>query len=238
MSRVVILYGPPGSGKGTQAELLSRKYDFIHFDSGRYIEALVHSEAAKKDPILMREKKNFDTGILCTPEWVLKVTRNEAIRVAKSGFNLVFSGAPRTLFEAFGDDDCIVQDPAKGGRKTKGLIESLEKAFGRENISVILFTVGDNISIFRNSNRKVCSVCGLPLLESAKTKHCGLCGGAMRTRTLDKVEIIKDRLVQYKTRTFPIIKELKKRGYAVKTIKAEKLPFEIFKSVERALKLR
>jgi len=226
MSRVVILYGPPGSGKGTQAELLSRKYDFIHFDSGRYIEALVHSEAAKKDPILMREKRNFDTGILCTPEWVLKVTRDEAIRVAKSGFNLVFSGAPRTLFEAFGDG------------KTKGLIESLEKAFGRENVSVILFTAGDNVSIFRNSNRKVCSVCGLPLLESAKTKHCGLCGGAMRTRTLDKVEIIKDRLVQYKTRTFPIIKELKKRGYAVKTIKAEKLPFEIFKSVERTLKLR
>lgn len=226
MSRVVILYGPPGSGKGTQAELLARKYEFIHFDSGRYIEALVHSDAAKHDPILMRERKNFDTGILCTPEWVLKVTRDEAVRVAKSGFNLVFSGAPRTLFEAFGDD------------KTKGLFDSLEKAFGRENVDVILFTAGDNVSIFRNSNRKVCSVCGLPLLESAKTKHCSLCGGAMRTRTLDKVEVIKDRLVQYKTRTFPIIKELKKRGYTVKTIKAEKLPFEIFKSVERTLKLR
>lgn len=226
MSRVVILYGPPGSGKGTQAELLVRKYDFIHFDSGRYIEALVHSKEATKDPILMRERENFDTGILCTPEWVLKVTRDEAIRVARSGFNLVFSGAPRTLFEAFGD------------HKTKGLFNSLEKYFGRENISIILFTAGDNVSIFRNSNRKVCSVCGLPLLESTRASHCGLCGGAMRTRTLDKPEIIKDRLVQYRTRTFPIIKELKKHGYSIKTIKAEKLPFEIFKSVERNLKLR
>lgn len=226
MSKVVILYGPPGSGKGTQAELLARKYSFIHFDSGRYIEALVHSDEAKKDPILMRERKNFDTGILCTPEWVLKVTKDEAVRVAKSGFSLVFSGAPRTLFEAFGDE------------KKKGLIENLEKHFGKENIHIILFTVGDNVSLHRNSNRKVCSVCGLPLMGSVKTDHCGLCGGAMRTRTLDKVEIIKDRLVQYKTRTFPIIKELKKRGYTVKTIKAEKLPFEIFKSVERTLKLR
>ncbi|MCX6788581.1 MAG: nucleoside monophosphate kinase [Candidatus Jorgensenbacteria bacterium] len=225
MSKAVIIYGPPGSGKGTQADLLARKFNFIHLDTGRYLESLFRSPKAKTDPILKREKANFDSGILCSPEWVLKITREESERIAKAGYNLVFSGSPRTMFEAF------------GGGKTKGLTESLIKSFGKENISVVLLNVEDSTSIKRNSHRVVCSQCGLPKLESAKLPHCALCAGTMRTRSLDNPEVIKVRLKEYRERTYPIVSEMKKKGFTIKKLDGESLPYKVSEKIIKALKL-
>jgi len=225
MAKAVIIYGPPGSGKGTQADLLARKFNFIHLDTGRYLESLLRSPKAKTDPILKREKANFDSGRLCTPEWVLKITREETERIAKAGYNLVFSGSPRTLFEAFGD------------KKTKGLTETLIKSFGKNNVSVVLLEVRDATSIKRNSHRVVCSQCGLPKLESVSLPHCPLCAGPMRTRSLDNPEIIKVRLKEYRDRTYPIVAQMKKKGFSISKIDGEPLPYKVSDKVVKALKL-
>lgn len=225
MAKAVIIYGPPGSGKGTQADLLARKFNFIHLDTGRYLEGLFRSPEAKKDPVLKREKANFDSGILCTPSWVLKITREETERIAKAGYNLVFSGSPRTLFEAFGEG------------KTKGLLETLIKSFGKENISVIVLQVRDETSIKRNSHRLVCSQCGLPKLESVTLGHCPLCAGPMRTRSLDNPEVIKVRLKEYRDRTYPIVAEMKKKKFKITKIDGEPLPYKVSEKVVKALKL-
>ena len=225
MAKAVIIYGPPGSGKGTQADLLARKFNFIHLDTGRYLESLLRSPKAKTDPILKREKANFDSGRLCTPEWVLKITREETERIAKAGYNLVFSGSPRTLFEAFGD------------KKTKGLTETLIKSFGKKNVSVVLLEVRDETSIKRNSHRVVCSQCGLPKLESVSLPHCPLCAGPMRTRSLDNPEIIKVRLKEYRDRTYPIVAQMKKKGFSISKIDGEPLPYKVSEKVVKALKL-
>jgi adenylate kinase len=225
MAKAVIIYGPPGSGKGTQADLLARKFNFIHLDTGRYLESLLRSPKAKTDPILKREKANFDSGRLCTPEWVLKITREETERIAKAGYNLVFSGSLRTLFEAFGD------------KKTKGLTETLIKSFGKNNVSVVLLEVRDATSIKRNSHRVVCSQCGLPKLESVSLPHCPLCAGPMRTRSLDNPEIIKVRLKEYRDRTYPIVAQMKKKGFSISKIDGEPLPYKVSDKVVKALKL-
>jgi len=225
MAKAVIIYGPPGSGKGTQADLLARKFNFIHLDTGRYLEGLFRSPKAKKDSVLKREKANFDSGRLCTPEWVLKITREETERIAKAGYNLVFSGSPRTLFEAFGD------------KKTKGLSDTLIKSFGKNNVSVVLLEVRDATSIKRNSHRVVCSQCGLPKLESVKIPHCPLCAGPMRTRSLDNPEIIKVRLKEYRDRTYPIVAQMKKKGFSISKIDGEPLPYKVSDKVVNALKL-
>ncbi len=225
MAKAVIIYGPPGSGKGTQADLLARKFNFIHLDTGRYLEGLFRSPKAKTDPTLKREKANFDSGRLCTPEWVLKITREETERIAKAGYNLVFSGSPRTLFEAFGD------------KKTKGLSDTLIKSFGKNNVSVVLLEVRDATSVKRNSHRVVCSQCGLPKLESVKIPHCPLCAGPMRTRSLDNPEIIKVRLKEYRDRTYPIVAQMKKKGFSISKIDGEPLPYKVSDKVVKALKL-
>lgn len=225
MAKAVIIYGPPGSGKGTQADLLARKFNFIHLDTGRYLEGILRAPGATKNPLLKREKENFDSGKLLTPSWVLSITRKETERIAKAGYNLVYSGSPRTLFEAFGEG------------KTKGLLETLIKLYGKQNISIVLLEVRDATSITRNSHRLVCSQCGLPKLESVSLPHCPLCAGPMRTRSLDNPEVIKVRLKEYRDRTYPIVAEMKKRGFTVSRINGEPLPYKVSQNVVKALKL-
>ncbi len=101
--KAVIIYGPPGAGKGTQAELLERNFDFIHFDTGRYLEMMYKSPKVKTDRTLKKEKNLFDNGFLNTPSFVLGVVSRATKRIAQSGFSLVYSGSPRTMYEAFGD---------------------------------------------------------------------------------------------------------------------------------------
>ena len=223
--QAVIIYGPPGSGKGTQAELLARKFNFIHFDTGRYIESIIRAPGWRKSAILRRQRRFFDTGKLCTPSWVLKIAAQFAGRMAKLGYGAVFSGSPRTLLEAFGTKD-------------NGLVKVLEKLYGEKNVAVIQLRVGEKSSLDRNSHRLVCSVCGLPLLARAKIKTCAFCAGKMRTRSLDTPEIIKIRLKEYHNRTEPIIAGMKKRGFKVSPINGEALPCKVFESVKKSLKIK
>ncbi len=224
--QAVIIYGPPGSGKGTQAELLVRKYSFIHLDTGRYIESVIHTPGWEKNPILRRERRLFDSGILCTPSWVFKIIKEEAGRICSAGYSVAFSGSPRTLEEAFGNTG------------KNGLVAHLSKIYGKRNVKTILLKIRENTTIKRNGHRLVCSVCGLPLLADAKVKQCSLCAGKMRTRSLDAPSVIKVRLKEYANRTYPIIKEMGKRGIRVKEINGEPLPYKVFENVQKALNLK
>ena len=146
MRKAIIIYGPPGAGKGTQANLLADVSGMLHFDTGKYIEQVVHDSANRKNKIIQREKINFDSGKLCTPAWVLKITIDKIKELSRAGFGLVFSGSPRTVFEAFGDD------------VNEGVISVLEKLYGKKNIAPVLLRVAPKTSILRNSSRLVCSI--------------------------------------------------------------------------------
>ena len=226
MKKAIIVYGPPGSGKGTQAELLSRKFDVIHIDTGRFIEGVVHAPDAKKNPILRREGTLFDTGRLCTPSWVLQIISQASRRAGKVGQGIVFSGSPRTLFEAFGD------------KKNQGLIKTLEQVYGKKNVIILKLDVPNSASYKRNGSRRVCSLCGLPALGKSKVRRCAFCDAFMRKRTLDNAKVIKVRLEEYKNRTYPILEGLKKRGYKVRHVDGTKLPYKVHEQVKKALGLK
>jgi adenylate kinase len=217
--QVVILYGPPGSGKGTQANLVEKKLDLIHFDTGRFLEATVHDPARQKEAFIKRERKMFDNGMLLTPSFVLKEVTKESQRIARAGWGVVFSGSPRTMYEA------------------ERLMPVLEKLYGRKNIFIFELKLPPEHSVSRNSARLMCTICGYGLLTAyyPKTtpKHCPVCGGPFYRRTLDKSSVIKIRLEQYKNRTLPIIDFVKKRGYKVRTIDARPAPYKVFRKIER-----
>lgn len=223
MKQAVIIYGAPGSGKGTQADLLARKFQFIHFDTGKYVESMFFDKEMMKRSDVKREKKNFDTGKLCTPEWILKIISEATTRIAKSGMNIVYSGSPRTFYEAFGD------------KKHVGLLKLLEGLYGKKNITIIKLDVGSKSSMRRNSARVICSVCGLPRLAHSTSTRCVFCDGHFRKRTLDDPSVIKVRLLEYKNRTFPIIARAKKAGYKIKKVNGEPLPYKVFESVTKTL---
>lgn len=222
--KAVVIYGPPGSGKGTQAELLAKNYNFIHFDTGRYLENFFRNIHNLKKSRILAEKKLFDSGILNTPSWVLGIVSAATRRVASAGYGIVFSGSPRTMFEAFGD------------KKHRGLLAILLKLYGRRNIFVIRLNVRDNTSLKRNSNRLICSVCGLPILAMSRIDQCSFCAGPSRRRTLDAPSVIKVRLGEYRTRTYPIISRMKKMNLKIAAVNGEPLPYRVFERIIRAIK--
>lgn len=227
MQKVIIIYGPPGSGKGTQANLLAGKLGLVHFDTGKYIEQLVHDPANQKNKEIQNQLKIFDSGKLCSPDWVFKITSKKTREFAKAGFGLVFSGSPRTMFEAFGDET------------RTGMITILEKEFGKKNIIPILLKIDPKISILRNSRRLVCSVCGGGILYSDaahKHKTCPICGGKLRKRTVDNPKVFRTRIKDYEERTKPILTRLKKQGYKVMEIDGRPLPYLVFSDILKKIK--
>ncbi|MDP3725284.1 MAG: nucleoside monophosphate kinase [Nanoarchaeota archaeon] len=216
----------PGAGKGTQAELLANELGLIHFDTGKYLERLLHSPEAEKDPILKREQINFDTGKLTTPEWILGQAKKEAEKIATSGQGLIFSGSPRTLYETFGDE------------KEEGLANILVRLYGKENVYFIKLDIDEETTIERNSKRMVCSVERFSILTEEDEERCRALGGLPEKRkALDDPEIIRERLKEYRERTFPIIRRLKEEGYNVIEIDGRPFPDEVFDSILRELKI-
>lgn len=229
MRKVVMFYGPPGAGKGTQANLLASKYGFAHFDTGKYLEQVVHDPANQNDPKIAEARKVFDSGALVEPAFVLKITAEKTKKIAEANFNLVFSGSPRTMFEAFGNED------------NEGLIDILTAAYGKDNVIAVFLDIDPKISIIRNSKRMVCSVCGTAILYSDaahKHKTCPLCGGKLKKRTVDDPKVFQTRIKEYEERTLPIIKSLKEKGYQLINVKAEPLPYEVHEKVAKKLNLR
>jgi adenylate kinase len=224
--QAVILFGPPGSGKGTQAELLARRFGFFHFDGGRVIEGVVHAPGAAKDPVLKRQRILFDTGKHCDPEWFLGAVKKVATRIAKSGSSIVFSGAFRTDYETFG----------KGA--IKGLLATLETLYGKKNVYVVVLAIKPQSSVRRNSLRKVCAVCGLQQLPGVKHPRCLFCGGPMRVRSLDKPSVIVERLKKFRASSLPIIAKLRRHGVRVVTVNGESAPYRVFEAVSHALGLK
>ena len=213
----VFFFGPPGSGKGTQANLLVATRGFWHFDSGKFIERTVHNQQLQDDEIIQRERVIFESGALNTPAWILKIVREEAERVLSSN-NITFSGSMRTLFEAVGNSE------------NPGILGSLAK------ISKLYFfwlDVSDEVATKRNCDRVICSICATPLmhLDNLEYLACPLCGAALRKRSLDTADMMQKRLVEYRNRTVPVIDYVEESGWVVHKINGEKMPCEVHKEV-------
>jgi len=224
---IAIVIGPPGAGKGTQAELLADKLGLYSFETSRVLEES-WVQANKNNYIkangekffLLKEKKLFDSGILCSPPFVTVVVKEKIKELAKRKRGIVFSGSPRTLYEG------------------KELVPLMIKLYDKENILVLNLRVSDQEAIWRNTRRKICSECRYPLpftKENKKLKKCPRCGGKLVTRTLDTAETMKVRLKEYKERTFPLFDYFKKTGIKIKEIDGEQSIENVHKDILKAI---
>lgn len=91
----VILFGPPGAGKGTQSKKLIKKYDWTHISTGE----LLRSEIEKKTPLGIEAQKLIDDGNYVTDEMAFEIIQSEIDR-NKEAKGFVFDGFPRTLYQA------------------------------------------------------------------------------------------------------------------------------------------
>lgn len=228
-SKVIILLGPPGSGKGTQAKLISEKLNLDYIETSKIIEANVMRakagdfvEIKGKKYLLLKEKILWKTGKLCTPEIVSFWVKRKIKELSKEERGLVFAGSPRTLIEG------------------KEITPLLKKIYGQENIKIFLLEISPEETIFRNSQRRICELLRHPILttpETAKLTSCPLDGSKLLKRKgLDDPEVIKVRLKEYKERTEPLIDYFKKEGLKVKVVNGEQSVAEVFKDILKFLK--
>lgn len=227
-SKVIILLGPPGSGKATQAELLAETLSLYHLETSEIIEKNF-ATAQKGDFVkiggkkyfISKEKKLRESGKWMSPPLIAFWIKNEIKDLAKRGKGIIFSGSPKTLYEA------------------KEIVPLLAKLYGISNVILILLKQRSRFSIWRNTHRKICQLMRHSLLytkETAKLKFCPLDGSKLIRREDSKPEIIKSKLNEYKEKTLPIIDYLKGQGIKIKEINGEPSVAKVFKDILKALK--
>ena len=214
----VILYGAPGSGKGTQANLLAAKFGLIHLDTGKFLESMVHDPTRQKEKIMKRERALFDGGKLMTPSFVSHEVIRETRRIHDAGFGIIFSGFPRTLSEAH------------------EFYPILKKLYGK-NVAAFALDVPRSFSLKRNSARQICTTCGYSLLTAfyptKNPKHCPVCGGKFYKRSLDNAKVIEVRLVEYEERTKPIFALMSDLGYRLHHVDGTPAPYLVFEKLKK-----
>lgn len=215
----LFIFGTPGAGKGTQANLLEWTKGFYHFDSGKELRAILHDPARQHEKVIQRERKNNDSGLLNTPSWVLGIFKKEAQKIAKAGMSIVYSGSPRTMYEAFGE------------KKVVGLVPFLQKLYGPKNVMGIYLDVQPEIAAARNKIRRTCVVCTNPVLGDTPVTTCPICEGELKIRVDDNPETYKIRYSEYTNRTLPILDELKKRRIPVIKLDGAQKPPAIYRHI-------
>jgi adenylate kinase len=222
--QVVILFGQPGAGKGTQAEVLSGKTGFYHFESSKVIEACFQNETPEKvfeiDGETFKvsdEKIRWETGLLNSPPFVVNLMAEKIKDLAKEGKSIIFSGSPRTVYEAEKE------------------IPLLKELYGAENIKFIMLEITPEVTIARNSHRRICELIRHSILFTPETEtltKCPLDGSNLvKRKGLDDVETIKKRLEVFKEQTFPVIEVIEKQGLKLHKINGEQDVAGVFADV-------
>lgn len=227
--KVIIILGPPGSGKGTQANLLAEKFNLYSFETAKIGEEKINQ--AKKGECLKIEGKKYyfeeqkrlwKAGKLWDPPFITYLSQEKIKEIAKEGKGIVFQGCPRTLYEG------------------ERIVPFLKKLYGKGNIWVIELKLSPEQSIWRNSHRRICELIRHPILytkETAELKRCPLDGSKlMRRKGLDDPETIKVRLKEFRERTYPLINFFKRQGLKVKKVNGEQSVEGVFKDILKALK--
>jgi len=213
----VFLIGPPGSGKGTQADLLAKRFGLVHVQTSKLGEEKINNqELIKNDPEIAEVKRLYDKGELFPPPWTVKIVLEKVQELVNQGKGIIFSGSPRTIYE-------IEQE-----------LPYFENLFGKENIKVLNVKINEEESIIRNSHRKVCKANGHPIPNFEQFKNIQVCpqdGSEIIIRSLDTPETIKTRNEVYHRRTEPILAFLKGKGYNVIDINGEQPIDKVFQDI-------
>jgi len=200
MKKIIILLGPPGAGKGTVGERLSKILNFPLISTGD----LLRENVKEKTILGIKAKEYMDKGELVPDDIVFPVLFERIKKEdCKDGF--ILDGFPRNINQA----------------------ENLEKLFENRKTKVIYLKADDEFLVKRLSNRRICEKCGaiyhLINLPPKVDGICDKCGGKLIQRDDDKEDVVRNRLNVYHKLTSPLLDYYKNKGILFEVDATQKL---------------
>lgn len=180
----LILFGPPGAGKGTQAQFIVGRFGIPQVSTGDMLRTAVKAQT----PLGLKAKEIMESGGLVSDEVVLGIVKERLAQPdCDSGF--VLDGFPRTMPQA-------------------DALDKMLSEIGREIDAVVSLDIDDALIVDRLSGRRTCSVCGkgyhITYDPPARPDLCDLCGNALVQREDDQEATILNRLKVYGQQTAPL----------------------------------
>lgn len=188
----ILFMGPPGAGKGTQAEAIVNEFGIPHISTGDAFRLAIKQET----PVGMQAKEYMDKGLLVPDDVTVGIVR-ERLQQSDCEKGFLLDGFPRTLSQA-------------------EALEELLSGLGRKLEHVINLKVDRNKLLARLTGRRICKSCGStfhvlfnpPVQEGV----CDKCGGELYQRSDDNEESVGTRLDEYINKTAPLLKFYEDKG--------------------------
>lgn len=191
----LIIFGPQGSGKGTQADLLAHKYSLAHIETGQ-----IFRDIAREPSELGRLVKDLNDRKEMIPDEITSKVIEEHVRKVPSAMGVILDSAPRTMGQI-------------------APVEEMLSLLKREVAKAIYIKLPYNISVERITKRYICPLCRRHFVlgrDIARVDDpCPTCGGPIRQRLDDTPEGVAKRLKTFYEVTVPVIEHYRLKGMLV-----------------------
>ncbi len=188
----LVLVGPPGAGKGTQAAMLAARFGIAHVSTG----VMLRQAVQERTPLGQQARRYMDRGEL-VPDQVMVGIVGERIEAADAETGFVLDGFPRTIPQAEGLAAILARD-------------------GRPLDAVVNLVVPDEVVVRRLAGRRVCSGCGanyhVAYDRPRVAGRCDRCGGQLVQREDDREETVRRRLEVHNRQTEPLVSYYREQG--------------------------
>jgi adenylate kinase len=205
----VIMLGPPGAGKGTQAERLARKHGLPRISTGDMLRDGINQRL----PLALHAKDKMDRGELVDDETMVGIVRERLSHPdTKKGFLL--DGFPRTSFQGQALDEIMV-----------------ERDDGQ--LVVVDIVVPEEELVRRLAARRICSKCGTN--ADSGDSVCRKCGGTLVPRSDDDERVVRERLKVYTQQSKPLVEFYRNRP-TFRVVDGTQSPDRVFQQIETAIR--
>jgi len=211
----LILLGPPGAGKGTQASRIVAEYRIPHISTGDILRGAVKNQTQMG----LEAKKYMDAGELVPDSVVIGIVKDR-LQEPDTANGFLMDGFPRTIPQAEALDEAL---------------EQLDRAVTK----VLALLVDEEELILRLTGRRICRECQAPFHvefnKPAKEGVCDNCGGELYQRDDDSEATVRNRLEVYRAQTEPLIDYYDRQGLVARVDGTGNTPEGVYEQIREAL---